>query len=300
LLLSAGWLWRNWQDSGNPIYPILNSTFGLPPVVLAEYAGHSLTGLLKAPWEMSTGYIVGSFGRPVGPLVLGGLPALVLARGLDRRILVALGFVALWYVLWYFGVQRPRNMLTILGILSIASAMGYLALAQRSPLLKYALPVSLGAFLLFSLALYGREYLLVTSYGRYTLGLESREVFLERNLKPTDAGPTLAMVRAMEALPESARILGLYTTNGYYAPRPLIHSGMVDGDFSRDTATDAASLLRQWRDAGITHVFISEGYLAKAAGWGTDLGIVRADGFVSDCLKEIFNDRGQRLYELTC
>lgn len=300
MLLSGGWLLRNWQDTGNPVYPVFNGLLGLPSVELAEYARHSLWGMLKAPWEMSTGYIVGSFGRPVGPLVLGGLPALIVARGLNRRLLAALGFVAIWYVLWYFGVQRPRNMLTILGILSIASATGYLALVQRSRLVKYVLPGFFGAFLLYSFALYARETLTVTRYGRYTLGLENREAYLERNLKPTDAGPTLAMIHAMETLPATARILSLYTGNGYYAPRPFIDSRMVDGDFSQDTAADATSLVKQWHVAGITHVFIAEGYLARAASWGSDLEIVLDSSFADRCLTEIFNDRGQSLYLLRC
>ncbi|MBI4312525.1 MAG: hypothetical protein HY681_12205 [Chloroflexi bacterium] len=300
LLLSGGWFLRNWSDTGNPVYPMFNSAFGIPNVELAEYSGHSLIGLLTAPWRISTGYIVGSFGHPVGPLVLGGIPALALAGGLSRKVLIALGFVACWYLLWYFGVQRPRNMLTILGILSIAGAAGYLALAGRSRLVKFSLPVLLGGVLAFSFAFYARDFMLVTRYGAYTLGLESREAFLARNLRPDGAAPTVTMLRAVESLPESARVVGMYTGNGYYVSRPFIDSRLVDSDFSQDTANGAADLIFQWRSAGITHVFISEGYLARASTWGTDLDIVRSGEFASMCLKDILDDRGQRLFLFSC
>jgi hypothetical protein len=300
LLLGIPWLIRNWADVGNPVFPVLNTLFGLEPLALSRYGDNNPAGIARAPWDMATGYIVGSFGRPIGPVVLGALPGLVLARPVHGRIKVALVFVAVWYVLWYLGVQRPRNMLTLLGIVSIVSAYGYVRLGRRSDLIRYGFVAVLGLYLLCNLAFYAHGYFIHSSFGSYFLGLETREQFLDRTLIPSGAPPTLSMLREIEPLPRDTRIVAMYNGNGYYVPRPFIDSRMVDGVASRDTASDADALVTQWRQAGITHVFISDGYLDKATSWGADLDIVRSREFRERCLGEVFVDRGQYLYELLC
>ncbi len=298
LLLGAPWLARNWMDVVNPVFPVLNPLFGIPPMELVSYGANHPIGVLTAPWEMATGFIAGPFSSPIGPVVLGAVPGLLLVRPIPHKVMAALLFCVMWYLLWYAGVQRERNLLTVLGLLSIVSAYGYVELAQRSQLMKRGVVVLLTAFLVFNLVNYARVYFVNLNYGKYLAGMETREQFLERNLRHP-AFPTWPMLEHMKTLSGEARIVSMYIGNGYYVTRPFIDSRMTDGVFSVDTAKDPKQLLQQWDNAGITHVFISYAAL-EGKEWPSDWSIVRNPAFQERCLEEVFADAGQHLYELAC
>lgn len=306
LLLGGPWVIKNFLEVGNPISPILNPLFGLPAAEPIEHS-RGLVGLGTILWDMATGYIAGSYGKPVGPVVLGALPGLVLIRPIGRKVKIALLFIGSLYLFWYIGVQRPRNFLTGLGVISLVSAYTYVILGRRSQLIRKGFVVLVTLFLLFNWVLYVRAYFVNLDYLSYVLGLESRDAFLQRTLSPSGAYPSGPMTDYMNTqLPADARIVAMYLGNGYYVQRPFIDSRMVDGDFMQDTAGGAEELITQWRTAGITHVFLNETYMRKAAPsddpglWPDDYKILRDPQFVSRCLTEIFVSGQQHLYELLC
>lgn len=304
LLLGAPWMVKNFLEVGNPIFPILNPMFGLSAAEPMEHSS-GLVGLATTLWDMATGYIAGTYGRPVGPLMLGTLPGLVLIRPIERKIKIALLLVGFLYLFWYIGVQRPRNFLTGLGIISLISAYTCVALGRRSQSIRNGFLVLLVVFLLFNWALYVRAYFINLNYLSYVLGGESRSAFLHRTLSPSSPWPSALMTEYINTqLPADARIVAMYLGNGYYIQRPFIDSRMVDKNFMTDTARDAAELIQQWRVAGITHVFVNEPYVKRAIGdnpaqW-RDYLIITSSSFQKQCLKQIFSDSRQYLYRLAC
>ena len=302
-LLAGPWLVKNFFYVGNPVAPVLNPLFGLPSEELIVHT-RSIPGLATILWDMATGKIA-EYGQPVGPAVLSILPGLLLVRPVTRKVRMAVLFFIALYLLWYIGVQRPRNLLTGLGILSLVAAYIYVELGRRSRLLRRGFMTLMAVFLLFNWGDYTHQFFVTRQYQSYILGLESRDEFLQRLLDMHRAYPTGRMTRYMnEQLPGDARILAIDIGSGYYIRRPYIDSRIVDGDFSHDTAGDEATLLRQWRAAGITHVFVNENYVGPIKEGDTSRGfamfVLGDPEFRVRCLEEIFAERNQLLYALKC
>ena len=303
VLLASPWLVKNYLWVGNPVAPVLNPLFGLPSEELKVHT-RSILGLVTILWDMATGKIA-KYGQPVGPVVLSILPGLLLVRPVARKVRTAVLFFAALYLLWYVGVQRPRNLLTGLGVLSLVAAYAYVELGRRSRLLRNGFIVLIAVFLLFNWADHAHQFFMTRQYQRYILGLESRDEFLQRLLDMHTYYPTGAMTRYMNGqLSSDARILAINNGFGYYIRRPYIDSRMVDGDFSHDTADDEDTLLVQWRTAGVTHIFVNEDYVGAFKQGDTSRGLamfVLGDpGFRARCLEEVFADWNQHLYALKC
>lgn len=301
LLLASPWLVKNYVYVGNPVAPVLNPLFGLPSLELNVHT-RSIPGLVTILWDMATGYIA-IYGRPVGPVLLLILPGLLLIKPIPRKVRTALLFFIPLYLLWYIGVQRPRNLLTGLGVLSLVAAYVYVELGRRSHLLHHSFMVLIAAFLLFDWADHAHRFFVTAQYQRYILGLESRDAYINRRLDMSASYPSGAMIRYMnEQLSDDAHILAVNNGFGYYIHQPYIDSRMVDGDFEHDTASDEGALLDQWRTAGITHVFVNEDYVGIFKEGDTSRGfamfVLSDPQFRARCLEEIFADGNQRLYAL--
>ena len=115
IALAGGfWMLRNWIQSGNPVYPVEVSAFGLtifsaPVDVVREAAGFTIAGYLGDS-DVWTGYILPQYRDAfafVGPLVVIGLVAVVVAllsplrARLERGPLAAVLMAALLIALTY-------------------------------------------------------------------------------------------------------------------------------------------------------------------------------------------------------
>jgi len=304
MLLASPWLVKNYIYAGNPVYPVLNTSFGLPALELFSHE-KTIVGMVTIFWDMSIGKIA-HFGKAVGPMLFLILPFVILLRPIPKSVKFALGFFFAVFFMWYFGVQRPRNLLTGLGILSLVSAYTYIELGRRSRFVRNSLIILGSVVLLFNWAEFTHQYFVTRQYQRYILGLENREDFIQRMLDMMQrAYPSGSMTKfTNEQLADNTRILSINNGNGYYIRRPYIDSRMVDADFSHDKACDADTLLAQWRSAGITHVFVNENYVGALKegdrSRGIDMFVLSDPAFRARCFKEIFSVRGQHLYALTC
>lgn len=294
ILLASPWLVKNYLYTGNPVEPFMNPLFARPSLELIAHT-KSIPGLVTILWDMSTDRIA-YFGKPVGPLLFLILPGLLLLRPIPRKVRAALLFFIPLYLLWYIGVQRPRNLLTGLGILSLVSAYAYVELGRRSRLLRFGFIVLITVFLLFNLAGYSCGYFVTCNYQRYILGLESRSEFIKRLLDRYTSYPNASMTGYMnEQLPPDARILAVDSGNGYYIQRSYIDSRMVDGDFSHETAGDEKTLLDQWHRAGITHVFFNKipGIINSKE---FTVSKIKDPAFRDKYVEEVFANQEQHLY----
>lgn len=258
--LGAPWLLRNFVNTGNPVYPVLNPLFGLPAAMPWKYSGGGI-GLLTICWDMSVGYIIGHFGKPVGPWVLLPLPGLILLGKLPKllRITLVLSFVS--FLLWFTGPQYARNLLPTLGLAALASAWVLSQLSLRQNYFKIMVGFFLVIFFLFNLTLLGHAYLAQPYRMKYLVNIINRSRIESVVQNQCLSCPNARMTELINSLPADSQVASLYLGNGYYIKRSFWDSRMLDGDFLNDHNASVEDLIAQWRLAGITHVFVNREYL---------------------------------------
>ena len=300
-LLAGQWLLRNLIETGNPVFPAFAGIFGGVSYDVPNQATGAL-GLFTVFWDVSVGYTAKTYGNPIGPICLAALPVLWFVRPLNEKIRLGLVFVLVDYVLWYVGVQRPRNFLPSLALLSLIAAYALLKLNSRSLLLSRLFVLLFVFYLAYNGALYARLHLFRLGKLSYIVGLDTRQAFMERNLSVPGDYPSWRMVRYMnQQLPPDALVIAMYIGTGYYIERMFIDSRMADGDFGSAPFAEADDLIRQWQEVGVTHVFVNEWYpFRDSRAWPPDYALIRSPAFVSACLQEVFSDGDQHLYQFTC
>ena len=304
VLLSSPWLVKNYLYVGNPFAPILNPFLNLPREELIVHT-RSILGLVTIFWDMATGPIA-KYGFPVGPVMLLIVPFIFLIKPVPKKLWVAIIFFFSLYIFWYFGVQRPRNLLTGFGLLSLISAFIYVELGKRSHLLRDGFIVLLTIFLLFNWGVHAYHcFIHPFQYQNYILGVENRDKFLKRILNNSPNRASKEMITYMnDKLPKDARILAINDGVGYYIHRPYIDSRMVDGDFSSDTANNLDDLLSQWNQVGITHIYINKNAVGEFKEGDKSRGfamfVISDPNFRKRCLEEKFTHNNRYLYSLTC
>jgi len=297
VLLSAGWLLKNYAEVGNPVFPIMDKFFA--GRVRFEAEGNHASGwlgLLKIFYDMSVGYIARGFGKPIGPIFLALLPGLAWARPLERQVKWGLGYVVLFFGLWYLGIQRARNFLPPLAVLSLVCAYLWFRLARLGRAWRWSFAVLFALYLTFGWVTYARLHLVNLDKLRYVAGLVTRQAYLERNLAQSVALPHADMVDYINTqLPDDARIVSMYLGTGYYVERTFIDSRYVDALASGERPTTPQRILDLWQQAGITHVFVNDQYVSPVSG-AADYVAVRSPAFIACCLSEEFVSGAQRLY----
>ena len=297
VLLSAGWLLKNYAEVGNPVFPVLDKFFA--GRVRFEAEGNHASGwlgLLKIFYDMSVGYIARGYGKPIGPIFLALLPGLAWARPLNRQVKWGLGYVVLFFGLWYLGIQRARNFLPPLAVLSLICAFLWFRLAWLGRGWRWSFAGLLVLYLTFGWVMYARLHLVNLDKLRYVVGLKTRQVYLEHNLGQGVTPPNAAMVEYINTqLPDGARIVSMYLGTGYYVERTFIDSRYVDALTSGERPTTPQRILDLWQQAGITHLFVNDLYISPVSG-PADYVAVRSPDFVACCLTEVFVSGEQHLY----
>jgi len=303
--LALPWLLRNYLDVGNPVYPVGNAFLGLPSAMPVAHTT-SVWGWLTIAWDMSVGYVAGKFGKPVGPWVLAPLPALLLLRPLPQFLRFSLGLGLVIFVLWLFGVQRPRNLLPALGLFSLGSAWAILKINLPWKWMKKGVLALLLLFLIFSLSVTVRAHLAQPHRLAYIAGKISRQQMAGMMQDRFLACPNSVLTQYINnKLPPGAKVAALYLGNGYYINKPFWDSRMLDKDFAHDRAKGWKEMSENWRRAGITHVFVNWPYLAKIdfaaeKEMSLDYGHLLNKEFSSKCLRPLIISGGQELFEFTC
>jgi len=272
MTIGALWLIRTFVLTGNPVYPMFNS------VILGDAAGeigkaHSDNIWLfpKLLWDVSMGFIAGGFGKPIGPMMLASIPLLMLFRGVDRRIKLILVFCGLAALLWFFGVQRPRHLLSMLALLSIVS--GYVTVL----LLRYrALGVGLVALMLIVLGmnwvLWARNQL-PTDGIVYAAGLQSREEYLDAKIGQDPWYPDNDILSYVnEDLPPGTRLIGVPSSGAaYYIDPPIYQRSLGLAVGPQETLCDLQNhdITHAWVNFGLIEILEAKG---KAENWTGDAG----------------------------
>jgi hypothetical protein len=276
------WLVRAWLLTGNPVYPYLPTLFGgrdlpdlsifvptptgpssivtsrgdplLTPGQFFQYR-HPLK-LLVSPWTLSMDN-ARYRGLP-GPIFLGLLPAVLLCvRRFPARVKFLLWLIPFLYTGWFFSYSMLRNVLAVLAILSVPTAMVFVSLGSQTSWSRRLMVYVLACWLAFSLiynVVDARRALPVV------LGWMTPEAWLSWRLpmpdRKFDAYPAYQYMN--QNLPPNSKVL-LWESRGFYMDIPYLRVlefmyGLAD--MSRLQSSEAVlEELRRW---DITHVAMTQ------------------------------------------
>ena len=304
VLLSGPWLIKNYIETGNPVYPVLNHLFIGQDFSLPQHSKNSWS-VLATIWDISTGFTARSYGKPIGPMFLSLLPGLLLLRPLPRQINWTLLTLAILYLLWYYaGVQRPRHFLAEIGLLAVVGAWVLVASKRRYSWVRRVAVFSFALLFVFEMAFFARLHFISFDKLRYVSGTVTRDDFLKNGLNLYDAYLNWDMVNYINKLPKKkTTIVSLYLGNDYYIDPDIsfIDSRMTDGCFYNPVLADQQLILEEWQRLGVSHLFVNEQYLkGKEVGNSADYMLVQSAAFKKDCLALVKKSGQQYLYRFTC
>lgn len=307
LLFSLPWFVKSWIETNNPFFPVFNDYFGILGTSFSEDMPQSYEGLsnyLYVFWKISVGYIVGGLGKPIGPIFLGVLPGLLFIKKIPKKIKLFLIYLLIACSMWYFiGVQRPRHLLTEIGILSIVCSWLIIECNKIFPTFKKIIISCILIFIIFNQFFFLRLHFYNFSKAQYIMGNLSREQFLEKNLNIKTAVPNWSMINYINQLPSNENVVySLYITNDYYISPyvTFIESRSADGLFFNDhlgfpnPLYDMDLILDQLISLKVNYIFINEYYLGDKP--YKDYQIINSSSFKENYLQLAHESNDQYLY----
>jgi 4-amino-4-deoxy-L-arabinose transferase-like glycosyltransferase len=305
LLPLAPWLVKNAIDTGNPVFPLLNSLIGGRPLPRPPHVdvftyrqalyGESWLDILLVPLRVFT---TGRDGDParfdgvLNPLWLIGLPAALLSTATRRDRLLA-GFAAAFLGFTLCAtVFRSRYVLPVLVPLMILAAEWM----QRELAARRAIVVVLAAAaLVFNAAHLHLLWRRIDPLA-YVLGRQGRTTYIARFVPEY---PVTAYANA-NLPPHSAVYLAFLGSRGYYWDRPYTYDTYMSGTRLCDAvrhARSAADIVSSLRTDGITHIAAADPLLDNFVhGNLTAHEYRRWQTFVAHHLRPLFARNGVGLY----
>ncbi len=305
VIMASPWYIKNWLWVHNPVYPFFYSvfpnSFSWTPAAAAAYAGEQASfgmgsgptaagrllwnlGLHARHFYINQRSLAGDFLGTPGPWVLGALPLLFWAKGLDLRVrllgLYALASVVLWFPL----SQQVRYLLPVLAPVAVVIAVGSALIPLRP--VRWAL----GVFFALSLGLSAWMHVPILQTGvSYLVGGMERDAYLTGSL------PGLyESCRFVNALPGRVR-LGMYQeSRGFYLDRPYFWANPLQHNLiDYDSAVDGRDLVAAWRRLGLTHILVNYDFYrgAESSPWAILLQDTQRRG----ALVPIFGSRNARI-----
>jgi hypothetical protein len=311
------WLIKNWVQTGNPFFPLLQGFFsqggggGAGGVAIVGEGGLGIWAtrtLLygESWWEIAALPLRVFFsGRDDNPQYFDGVlnPILILFlpwafKGKwieEKRLLFGFAFFFLVYAVFLTNL-RIRYILPIVPPLAILLAFGlhnvYLRIA-RPPLLFVGV-ILLAFFNVF----YLWNYFVHASPLDYLKGRESREAYITRQL------PEYPVFRYINGqLPESAKIYLLFIgRRAYYCERDYFHDGSENPwTLLRilHESVDDAGVLARLRQMGISHLMVREDLMLRFLKDNLDPQRWKKwNAFARRSLRGVYHSGGYSLYEI--
>ncbi|HXU64099.1 MAG TPA: hypothetical protein VN962_20510 [Polyangia bacterium] len=178
------WYLRDWQLTGNPIYPVAWRWLGGPSdptkiiALSTKYGyGRSVGHLLLAPFELLARSDEFDQGWSVGPALVALAPlGFAVARRGAVRVSAAVACAA-WCLIWFWLSPQTRLLLPVLPILAGFAGLGAAAALRSRGALRFAAMAALVITAAEGLALGAA---MAATSARVVLGLESAPAFLRR------------------------------------------------------------------------------------------------------------------------
>jgi hypothetical protein len=257
---------KNTLATGNPLFPYLLPTpwysaerlaaanlppeqyAWLPQIALPVYL--TWTGIDSAPGPSTD---LGAL------LVLFAAPGLIVFRK-DRKVqMLAFSLALVWVAISFAGsrfghLQQPRLYFGLLPALALLAGWGWTAVQEVSANgVRLNRLAGVIACLVIGLVVWqSTTYLLTTKAIATTLGIQSREAYLENQ-----TGVYYLAMRNLGDLPQDSRVLMLWEARGLFAPTFTVPDPWIDRWRSTQHAQGSAeAVLAQWRAQGVTHLLV--------------------------------------------
>jgi len=252
------WLIRSAIHTGNPVWPFFNAMFGgrYWDALHERDKGYFLAVHFRdpawaTPWDAVVSLFHRSWSSNLGLALPAVLPFVFTFRNRswrDAGVLVFLG--AAMAAGWYATTPQPRFLLPVLAL--VCAALGSV-LPPRQAAVRLALVCAAAFHLMIFSAAALRNM-------PFALGAQAREQYLESD------GLESVYQYAGRNLAPDARLMLLWTSEGFGCPRDYIWGGPFDQDFiDYSEYKSPRALLRRLRHEGVTHVvFHTRGLYAKA------------------------------------
>lgn len=318
-MLAAGFQWYLWNavHTGDPVFPILFQWLGRDDLVLWPKAHDlvfktqyfnaenplpkSILWLVLFPFKATLNFHglpdsgrvgFGPYGLLVMPFALIGCWRL---RDRVRKspLLVYAGIAGIFYVVWFFGggSLRVRHLLPVLPLFLLCMTVAAQRLTVKGPF-RLPLLAAVLATLLIQTAGHG---VFALNYLKYLARGETRETFLTRNVS---GFPGVPWINAN--LKKTNKVYIHHRQLRFYLDVPSLYGSPLQASINLDPkTTDAQTLHRQLRQAGITHFLLPIWQDAKAAkaqpGYPAPLNILNRKG----CLLRLNRIESRRVYSRT-
>jgi len=265
VLVGSPWYIKSYVYTANPVYPFLYNVFGgrnWSQEAAEAYRGSQLAfgmgrgpaDFVLVPWNVTMNgrnffdslVIYGL----LGPAFLGLLVVQVLAGNLYKALARLAIVSAIFLVAWFFLMQSSRYLISIVPLLCVVAG-GAAADAIRNWVVGRFFVIAFVVLCVGLGVLTGSALILDST--RATLGLESAENFLSRNLDVYDAE---AFVNT--ELPADARLVVFDEVRGFYLDREYMWGNPGHHELVPWRSFESgADMVEFFRSRGFTHALIN-------------------------------------------
>jgi len=276
LAVALPWWLRNFLSAGNPLFPALAGSFGLPLDPLAVRRLHEdahavalswqlLPDLLRLPgrlFSLAPSQLDLSLGTAslLGPLAVAGLPFALPSRLRSRSLGLVWVYLALALGLWFGSFRLVRFVQPGLAAAAALSGLGLFQLRQRAGRsMQFVINAVLLGFALSGLGLvldYGLELTKGFYYLRQPVAASDYLTLRSRD-RTVELGSFPVLHALNQSLPADARVLFVGETASLYLLRPSLAPSFLSPNplvhLIQEGLPFPAIALRL-REAGLTHV----------------------------------------------
>ncbi|MFH1312157.1 MAG: glycosyltransferase family 39 protein [Candidatus Eisenbacteria bacterium] len=274
LIVFVPWMIKNESYIGNPVYPLLETTFdgqNWDKVQASQLTawqhgmgmGRGVTDYLLLPLNISTrgkpGLNYTRFDGTMTPLLLILVPLALLGR--RRRTSVLITMAAVGFVFWAVTSQQLRFLIPSIAVLAVLAGAGLSNLSGRVG--RRAFSVVLVSVILIEISTlfvsdqYRRPFLSGVFADRLpvVMGLETRKSFLERSVQ------SFGMCDHINrTLPRHERVFMIWENRGYYLERPYFADSFFEASALMrivSASGDAETLKQRIRGSGHNYVVVN-------------------------------------------
>jgi Dolichyl-phosphate-mannose-protein mannosyltransferase len=279
LVIAAPWYIRNFQYTGNPVFPHLGTVFGYGPWTAAEVhselrvqseygTGKTAQSLLRLPWNLT--FHQSAFthaGNELSKVYFFVFPLALIFAFSNKKIRVLLAVAIVFTLFWFYTFQIVRFLLVAIPVYSLLSAASLDRLASLIPRLQASSPHMLSTpvvalLLLWPACSYRHE---LKRNERLPVTAEQRDSYLEHNLPAYPAYEWLNRHRG-----RSYVLYALFDEQmNYFAEGEFKGDWFGPGRYSPilEKLSAPRDLLSQLRNISATFFLIDEQQIRDSQGW---------------------------------
>ena len=312
-IVAGPWWLKNAYYTGNPLFPFGYSLFGganwdaersrVLSLALSQWGGgRGWVETLLLPWRLTMSgefFSIEHHDGVIGCVFLAGAPLLLASFWVSSRHRLVACFFLVECLLWVGMTRQIRFLLPALALAAalFGATLPVLAVGGRRRLAKAVVHAALAVNCLVISIYFGTHNPLPVA-----LGLESREIYLERELPGGDY-PVFDFIDRQ--LPQDSYILfGSLGNPGYLCKRPYLADAFFENHTVRDLlrkAGDSQELLRIFKRRGFTHFLFRWENCFDPTGKRSDIPLADQEklaAFLNLHGRRVIAQGGTQLYEI--